>query len=154
MAQSPDPFPSLSALLRDVLGDRLTVSMEAGLLDMVADEIVFEFPYAPPGGVHRLDGKPALAAYLPSVAKLISIDKLETTAVHPCLDPQVVVAEFAASGRGNATGIPYDQRYISVIRTREGRIAHYRDYWNPLVAIAATGGMEALTTDLKDSVDE
>lgn len=146
-----DLFPSLSALLRDALGDRLTPDA-TGLLDMVADDIVFEFPYAPPGGVDRLDGKAALAAYLPGVAAILTIDTLEATAVHPCLDAQVVVIEFAATGRGNATGAPYDQRYISVVRVRDGRIVHYRDYWNPLVAIAATGGGEALTAGLKDNV--
>lgn len=118
-----------------------------------AFEILFEFPYAPPGGVDRLDGKEALAAYLPGVAGMITIDTLEATAVHPCLDPEVVIIKFVATGQGKATGLPYDQRYISVVRVRDGRIIHYRDYWNPLVALAATGGGDALTMELKERVD-
>lgn len=146
-----DLFPSLSALLRDALGDRLDPGA-TGLLEMAADDIVFEFPYAPPGGVDRLDGKAALAAYLPGVAAMLTIDMLDATAVHPCVDPNVVVIEFTATGNGNATGALYNQRYISVVRVRDGRIVHYRDYWNPMIAIAATGGGEAMTAGLKESV--
>lgn len=142
-----DLFPSLSSVLRDALGERLA-SDATRLLDMMADDIVFEFPYAPPGGVKRLGGKAALAAYLPGVASLITIDTLTVTALHPCCDPEVVVIEFAATGRGTATGAPYDQLYISVVRVRGGRIVHYRDYWNPLVVMAATSGVEALTSGL------
>lgn len=148
-APADDLFPSLSALLRDALGDRLAPEATT-LLDMVADDVVFEFPYAPPGGVSRLDGRAALAAYLAGVASLIAIDTLVTTAVHPSTDPEVVVIEFAATGRGTATDAPYDQSYISVIRTRDGRIVHYRDYWN---SIAATGGGEAIASGLRESVD-
>jgi ketosteroid isomerase-like protein len=52
----------------------------------------------------------------------------------------VVIIEFEGFGRGVGTGEPYDQRYISVIRTNRGRIAHYRDYWNPMVVLRATRG--------------
>lgn len=37
-------------------------------------------------------------------------------------------------------------RYISVITVRDGEIADYRDYWNPLAVAAALGGAEELTT--------
>ena len=151
MSATAEPFPGLGTLLRGALGDRI-VPDAAGLLDMMADDVVWEFPYSPPGGVDRLDGKAALAAYLPGVAAMITIETLETTAVHPCADGEVVVVEFSATGRGNATGAPYDQRYVSVVRVRDGRIVHYRDYWNPLVAIVATGGVEALATGLKERV--
>jgi ketosteroid isomerase-like protein len=41
-----------------------------------------------------------------------------------------------------ATGKPYNQRYISVIETREGRIVKYRDYWNPLILLRAMNAQE------------
>jgi ketosteroid isomerase-like protein len=46
------------------------------------------------------------------------------------------------------TGVAYDQTYISVVTLRDGRIARYKDYWNPLVALAALGGAEALATSI------
>ncbi|MBB3131354.1 hypothetical protein FHS19_006074 [Paenibacillus rhizosphaerae] len=37
------------------------------------------------------------------------------------------------------TGNPYNQTYISVVRTKDGPIESYRDFWNPLVAIESVG---------------
>ncbi|TYC52976.1 hypothetical protein FMN50_15435 [Rhodobacterales bacterium] len=54
-----------------------------------------------------------------------------------------VVFEFSCQGQGIETGKPYDQDYISVVTLRDGRVCHYRDYWNPLVALHALGGAEA-----------
>ena len=48
------------------------------------------------------------------------------------------------------TGEPYDQRYISVIRVRDGHIVHYKDYWNPLALLRTLKGeevMKAVTMD-------
>ncbi len=52
-----------------------------------------------------------------------------------------MIAEFRSRGTAIATGKPYDQTYISIVHTRDGRITRYVDFWNPLVAI------EALATD-------
>lgn len=152
MVESTDLFPSLSALLRDAMGDLLAPEATT-FLDMVADDFVMEFPYAPAGGMGRLDGREALAAYLPKVAGMITIDTLTAEAVHRGAEPGLVVIEFAATGRGNATGLSYDQRYISVVRARDGRIAHYRDYWNPLVVLKATGGTGAIEAALEGADD-
>jgi hypothetical protein len=56
---------------------------------------------------------------------------------------ETVIVEFSCTGEGVETGAPYDQVYISVVTLREGRIAHYRDYWNPLVVLTALGGTDA-----------
>jgi ketosteroid isomerase-like protein len=51
-----------------------------------------------------------------------------------------VVLEFNAFGTGIALKEPYEQRYVSIIRTRNGRIVHYKDYWNPLAVLRALRG--------------
>lgn len=152
MSDPVDLFPSLSALLRDVLGHRL-VPAATTLLDMVADEIVFEFPYAPSSGIKRLDGKEALAAYLPGIASLITMESLVVTAVHHSVDSEVVIIEFTATGHGRATGHPFEQHYISVIRVRNGMIVHFRDYWNPLVAIAVTEAATAVASTPRENLN-
>lgn len=47
MTNQPDQFSSFSSLLRAALDDLLVPDAET-FLDMVADDIVMEFPYAPP----------------------------------------------------------------------------------------------------------
>lgn len=134
-----DKFDSFSDLLRAALGDRLDPA--DSLLDLFADDVVFEFPYAPDGLPKRLEGKAALAAHLERLGPLLSFGSMELDNVYAV--GESVIFEFSCRGKGVATGAPYDQVYISVVTLREGRIAHYRDYWNPLVVLTALGGTEA-----------
>ena len=134
-----DKFDSFSDLLRAALGDKLAPA--DGMLDLFADDVVFEFPYAPEGLPKRLEGRAALAAHLARIGPLLSFGTMELGDVHAA--GETVVIESSCTGQGAATGVPYNQTYVSVVTLRDGRIAHYRDYWNPLVVLAALGGTEA-----------
>ena len=135
----PDSVESFSTMLRKALGDRIDAN--AGTyLEMVADDGVMEFPYSPPGFPTRLDGRAAVARHLEGLSNIIAFDRMGEPIVHSTTDPNVVIIEFDGFGRGVATGEPYDQSYVSVVRTKGGRIIHYRDYWNPLVVLRATRG--------------
>ena len=138
MARRPDPFPVFSAALRKALGERLAPGA-AIFLEMVSDDIVMEFPYAPPGSPAHVAGREALGDYLDAVAGMVTLDFLRVERVHTSPPPGAVVVEFTGSGRSQA-GAPYEQRYISVIDLQDGRIARYRDYWNPLALPAPVGG--------------
>ncbi len=131
-------FSSFYGLLRESLGSRIDAGAET-LLDMVAEDVSFEFPYAPPGAVQRLSGKAALHRYLGQISALLELGRLELVAAHHVDDGATVVVQFTAEGRGVATGKPYPQSYISVIRVESGRIVRYQDYWNPLVVLDALG---------------
>lgn len=130
---------SFSSMLRHALGDRIDAGAES-FLEMMADDGVMEFPYASTGLPTRLEGRAAIANHLEELGKIIAFDRMGEPVVHSSVDPAVVIVEFEGFGRGLTTGEPYDQHYISVIRTSGGRIVHYRDYWNPLVVLRATKG--------------
>ena len=130
MPSRPDLFSTFSAALRGALGARLSAGAET-FLDMVSDDIVMEFPYAPPGSPTRVEGRDALSDYLDAVARMVMIDAMQIERVHVAEAPGAVVVEFTGTGRSQA-GAAYEQRYISVIDLRDGRIVRYRDYWNPL----------------------
>ena len=51
------------------------------------------------------------------------------------MNPDVAVFEMTAAGTIKDTGGPYEMSYVVVLTVRDGRIAHYRDYWNPLKAL-------------------
>ncbi|WP_245451341.1 MULTISPECIES: nuclear transport factor 2 family protein [Georhizobium] len=134
-----DKFDSFSDLLRAALGERLAPA--DSLLDMFTDDVLFEFPYAPDGLPGRLEGTPALAAHLEKLGPLLTFGPMHLGNVHAV--GETVIFEFSCTGQGVKTGAPYDQVYISVVTLREGRIARYRDYWNPLIVLTALGGTEA-----------
>ena len=112
----------------------------AGFVALYADDAVMEFPFAPPGQPARVTGRAALEGYLLHYPELLDVREVTIDALHVTEDPEVVVAEIDAAGFVVATGRPYELRYIAVVTVRNGLIAHYRDYWNPLVAQELLGG--------------
>jgi uncharacterized protein len=135
-----DTVQSFSAMLRETLGDRLAPGAET-FVQMFAEDGVMEFPYALPDAKH-LEGRQALAAHLGYLARIVELLNVSDVTLHETSDPKVVILEFASSGRAVATGEPFEQRYVSVIRLRDGHIAHYRDYWNPLAILRTMRGRE------------
>lgn len=131
---SAEVFPLFTTMLQSALGDRLA----PGALtfdQMFAEDGVFEFPYAPPGLTRSLTGPEAIAEYLGGLE--FEIDRISTPMVRPVSGEDAFVLEFEVHGRHARTNAVYEQRYISVIELRDGRIQLYRDYWNPLAILAA-----------------
>lgn len=145
-----DDIESFSAMLREALGDRIDKGASS-FIDMMAEHAVMEFPYALPGLPLRLEGRDAVARHLERAAGLIAFDRMGAPTVHPSTDQDLVIIEFDGFGRGVETGEAYDQRYISVVRTENGRITRYRDYWNPIAVLRAMKG--AAYVDALVSVD-
>src|SRR5271156_5975000 len=125
-----DPVQSFSAMLRQTLGEHLDPRAET-FVEMVAEDGVMEFPFALPSP-RRIEGREALAAHIAFLAGRIEFLSVSDVVKHVTADPNLYIIEFAGSGRAVATGEPFEQRYVSVIRLRNGHIVHYRDYWNPI----------------------
>ena len=109
---------------------------------MFTEDGVMEFPFAPPGYPKRVEGKQNLVTYLAGYPEIIKLDRINPATFHH--SENVTVAEFSVEGKAVQTGNSYHQQYISVIEHRAGQITRYVDYWNPLVAIEALGGADAL----------
>ncbi|MEU8083172.1 nuclear transport factor 2 family protein [Micromonospora sp. NPDC049101] len=112
----------------------------AGFIALFAEDAVLELPFAPPGQPRRVAGRAELHEYLINYPDLLDVREIRDRTVHETRDPEVIVVEFAASGFVVATGRPYEVRYIAVLTIRDGRLAHYRDYWDPIAAQELLGG--------------
>ncbi|ANZ38132.1 isomerase [Lentzea guizhouensis] len=109
---------------------------------LFAPDAVLEFPYAPQGVPRRVAGRDALLAHMRGFPETFDVEFVDLV-FHETVEQTLAIAEFRSTGTAVATGKPYEQTCISVVRTGDdGLITHYLDYWNPLVAI------EALTPDL------
>ncbi|MFF5515404.1 nuclear transport factor 2 family protein [Streptomyces coeruleorubidus] len=97
-----------------------------------AEDGVMEFPFAPPGRPRRLEGKEAVAAYMRPYPDHIDLHDFPDLRIHRTTDPETIVAEMRGVGRLVKTDSPYDMTYVAVVTVRDGLIASYRDYWNPL----------------------
>ncbi|MFI7500590.1 nuclear transport factor 2 family protein [Streptomyces sp. NPDC049687] len=103
---------------------------------LFAPDAVLEFPYAPAGVPQRVTGRDALRAHMSNFPETFDVEFVDLV-FHDTVDPSLVIAEFRSKGTALPTGKPYEQTCISVVRTDDGLITHYLDYWNPLVAIEA-----------------
>lgn len=92
------------------------------------DDFVLEMPYADPPV--RLEG---FATYQRYVAAAFETFVFELTIgeVHDCVDPDLLIVEYASAGRATPTGRPYANDYIGLWRFSEGRIRSGREYYNP-----------------------
>ena len=136
-----DSVESFPAMLRRVLGRRLRPDAET-FPDMFAVDGVLEYPYAPPGLNLSIAGRDAIIANFQRLRTLLRIDGVADVSEIAVNDPDVVVLEFSGHGEGLMTKEAYNQRYISVIRMRDGNIVHYKDYWNPIALLRAVKGSE------------
>ena len=144
-----DSFESFPAMLRRVLGHRLRPGAET-FPEMFAVDGVLEYPYAPPGLSTPIAGRDAIIANFRRIRKLLRIDGVADVSEIAASDPDMVVLEFSGRGEGVITKEAYNQRYISVIRMRDGHIVHYKDYWNPIAFLRAVKGSvttQAFTID-------
>ena len=107
-----------------------------GWVGLWADDGVMEFPFAPAAGPRRLEGREAIAAYMRDYPDHIDLQDFPELRIHETTDPEIIVVEMRGVGRLVETGSAFDMTYIAVVTVRDGRIASYRDYWNPLAVLA------------------
>ncbi len=115
----------------------------AGLVDgdhyfeTIAADAVFEFRYDFPGWPRRVSGRDALMELYSGYGNNIVLHEADALVVHRAQDPRVVVIEYDVHGKILATGVPYDNRFISVVTIENRKIVHWRDYMDSLAAMTA-----------------
>jgi uncharacterized protein len=107
--------------------------------DIHAEDVVVEYIITVPDYPRRIVGREALAELYADYGE--SIVQTGSSDVHRHYDPEqsVVVLEYTMHGTVVRTGAPYLNRFISVIRVRDRKIVHWRDYLDPLAVLAAFG---------------
>ncbi|MEV1245923.1 nuclear transport factor 2 family protein [Nonomuraea sp. NPDC050022] len=125
-----------------VLETSLSADME-GFVELMAPDGVIEWPYRPEGVPETLDGRDEIRAFMATGGRLIEFERHVDVVIHETADPEVVIVEYTVHGHVAATGAPFTQRVIAVIRVRDGLVVHYRDYINPLPLMAVMGSSVA-----------
>ncbi len=103
---------------------------------IVGTDVQMRFPFAPPGIPAHCQGlvdcREMVRAFFAGIERF-SWHDLE---VFPSADPQLAFAT-AKSQVLLAGGKVYANEYCMMLRFRDGRLSEYREYFNPLPAIAA-----------------
>jgi len=113
---------------------RAIEALRAGDVDsymaIYAPDAVHEFPFAPEGAIRSLVGRDAIAAYMRHLPRLMRFGSLSDVRVREIGDELII--EATGHHRRISDDTPRDLSYVWFITRREGQVAHFRDYMNPL----------------------
>jgi uncharacterized protein len=105
---------------------------------LIADDLVWELPYAPAlGHPARLAGREEVVRHVTWFLGAVDNFRFFDLTVYVCTDPDAAVAEVKAEARIKPTGRLYRQEYVLFLRAASGKIAFLREYFNPVRAAQA-----------------
>ena len=114
-------------------------------VDLFAEDAVVEFPYASAlGSPERLEGKFAIYNYMKDVPAQMQNLIFTNVREYQTSNPNLLLAEVHGEALIVATGRQYQQEYVMRLETKDGKIVHYREYWNPIPALEAWGSTQNL----------
>ena len=102
--------------------------------DVIADDTMYEVLYDIPGWPRIIRGRTDLMAAFRGYVDNIALQSADKLIVHKTDDGHVVVIEYEVHGNILATGVKYDNRFCSIIKIENRKIAHWRDYMDSLAA--------------------
>jgi len=125
-------------LVRGAIGDLVEGEH---FFDIVADDVVYEVLYDVAGWPRIIQGRADLMAQFRGYCDNIALQSADKLIVHKT-DDGCVVIEYEVHGTILATSVKYNNRFCSIIKIENRKIAHWRDYmdslaaWNALTARA------------------
>ena len=134
-----EPAAPYFHLVRRALGDLVDGEH---FFDVVTDGVVYEVLYNIAGWPRTIRGRDALMAQFRGYCDAIKLQSADKLIIHKTDDGRVVVIEYEVHGAILATGVKYSNRFCSIIRIENRKVAHWRDYmgslsaWNALTAPA------------------
>jgi ketosteroid isomerase-like protein len=111
--------------------------------DAIADDALFDFRYDFPGWPRTIRGRATLMDQFSGYGKSIKLHSADGLVVHRSQDSRVVILEYDVHGTILATGVPYDNRFSSIITIEKRKIVHWRDYMDSLAAWIALNSKPA-----------
>lgn len=111
-----------------------------------APDVVIEVPFAWPGQPRRFEGRDAFLAATKAARESLPVrfESLTWTAVHRTADPAVLVLEYEIGGTVLTTGTQASASFAAVLRVRDGKIVHWREYQDKVAIAAALGTLPTL----------
>jgi uncharacterized protein len=105
---------------------------------LIADDLVWELPFAPAiGHPGRLLGRAEVVRHVTWFIGAVENFRFYGLKVYAFADPEAAVAQVKAEGLIKPTGRMYHQEYVLFLRAVDGKIAFLREYFDPARAAKA-----------------
>lgn len=95
--------------------------------DLLADDVVVETPFSLPGA-RRYEGRENWLAFYASRPLPFRFDEFREITTRETADPEVLVVEYEFTGTVTTTGLAASAAFIAILRVRDGKILHWREY--------------------------
>ena len=98
---------------------------------MTAD-VLCDWPYKPiPAKDAEMRGRDTIRAFFATGQDAFEGLNYRIDAIHELLDPDTLIAEYRSDSRHLASGLPYRNAYLGILRFRDGCVCYWREYINP-----------------------
>ena len=101
-------------------------------IELWTEDAVQDMPFSPPGFPKLLSGKKAIAKHYGNLPQ--AVGKMDFTILHlyPMQDPNWILAEYRGEIEVLATDRPYNNHHCGLFEVQNGKIALFREYYNPI----------------------
>jgi ketosteroid isomerase-like protein len=107
--------------------------------DLFADDVVFRLPFAPEPIPQETVGKAAVLEVYSGFPSLVSPLGFHDIEIKPLAADGGYVATYQSDCTMLPTGAPYRNRYIALFEVRDGKLAAFAEYFDPVVFLEALG---------------
>jgi ketosteroid isomerase-like protein len=107
--------------------------------DLLADDVVFEYVISVPGYPKRVEGRQNIVDLYSDYDSFLAVRGADNLRVYRDTVASVAILEYEVHGESVQTGNPYDNRFVSIITIRDGKVTRWRDYLDPVAVFEATG---------------
>ena len=132
------PQDKVKMLMAAYLGLWLAEDRGGYAFEFVAEDAVFEYPYADDAD-RRIEGREAIGQALRKFPVTASDWTFSDLRLFQTLYPDVFFVEYKAKAYVPATQHIYESRYLARITLRDGKIANYAELWERDTKAAAFG---------------
>ena len=105
--------------------------------DIVADDVIYEVLYDIAGWPQTIRGRTDLMAQFRGYCDNVELQSADKLMTHKADGGHTVVIEYEVHGTILRTGVQYNNRFCSIIKMENRKIAHWRDYMDSLAAWTA-----------------
>lgn len=123
--------------------------------DELAEDVVIETPFSPPGA-RRFEGRQSWLAHASGQRSALPVrfEGCREIAVHRTADPELIIVEYELTATVTMTGRRSSAAFIGVLRAREGRTVLWREYQNVLAMSLALGTLPHVVEAYGAAADE
>ncbi|MFG1796461.1 nuclear transport factor 2 family protein [Nocardia sp. NPDC049149] len=114
------------------------------VLELCTDDVRMRIPFDPVVSVREVTGKENLRAASQAMEGYDSYRQI-VTSIEPLLDPNSWLVTVKGDLFVRSTGLPYRNDYLTLFRFRDGKIAEWTTYHDPIRQLIAFGATELPT---------